>query len=294
MTAFANCKKSVFIYLRKTRAAMKNRMQAKIAYLNQRKQTNKKGFIMTVFLISLPVFISCLMVFTSLFFCIRNHNLAQSLCLKYTLQAQEQINKTLQDLLALNPLAKQLQRTHKQLKHLYLSALKQGNFFAVSALKTKMRIIKQKRIMLDRKQKNILNKTFKYIESAFTEFKQHITKFHPGRIWKEHHRPVPLAVTGKPRRGIAPSYYPMPRFSSHQTFSIHWEMPLYRFLPKWLEKAFFQSDLSLYNCSATIKRSGLTWKATLASLPGFFHKFHFTVFTQLKSFNFFPFLSAEG
>ena len=246
----------------------------KSSLLKIKKSTNKKGFIMAVLLISLPLFISCLMVFTSLLFCIRNHDLAQSICIRHTLQVQEKMKKALQDLLNLNPVANQLRQTQKHLEYLYREAIKTGELITISALRTQIEIIKQKRILLDKKQKNILNSTIRVVESSFNSFKRKLMKFHAGHIQKDHYQPIPLAVVGRPRGEIAPAYYPVPDFSSHQTFSFFWKMQLYRFLPKWLEKTFFQTQLSSYSCATTIKKRGLKWKTTLTSslllLRGFF------------------------
>ncbi|MDE0118408.1 MAG: hypothetical protein OXM55_00170 [Bdellovibrionales bacterium] len=230
------------------------------------KSGSKNGFIITLLLISLPLFLSCLMVFISLFFCIRNHDFVQSICLKQTLQAQIQIKKALQKLLHLNPLADQLRHTQKYWEQLYREALKSGELTTIAILRAKIEAIKRKRKFLDKKQKNILKSTTYHIESAMTVFKEKTRRFHSSYIRKNHHRPLPLAVIGRPLGDIAPSYYPVSYFSRHQTFSISWKMPLYHFLPKWLERAFFRPGLSLYSCSATIKKRGLKWKATLASL----------------------------
>ncbi len=226
---------------------------------------SEKGFIMTVLLMSLPVFISCLMIFTSLFFCIRNHDLAQSICLKHTLQTQEKMKKALHKLLNLNPLANQLRRTQKHLEYLYREALKAGEPIAITILRTKIEMVKQKRILLDRKQKHILNGTVPIINSAFYTFKQKMKIFNPSHIRKRHYQPVPLAVVAKPKGDIAPSYYPVSHFSLHQTFSLSWKMPLHRFLPRWVARDFFKNQLSSYNCAATIKKTGRKWKTSLAS-----------------------------
>ena len=230
---------------------------------------DEKGFITTVLLMSLPVFISCLMIFTSLLFCVRNHDLAQSICLKHTLQAQEKMKKALQNLLNLNPLANQLRQTQKHLEHLYREALKTGELITIAALRAKIEAVKQKRILLDRKQKHILNGTVQIIESAFHIFKQKMKTFNPSHITKSHYQPIPLAVVAKPKGDIAPSYYPVSRFSVHQTFSLSWKMPLHRFLPKWLAQDFFENQLSSYNCAATIKKTGRKWKPSLTSTPTF-------------------------
>ena len=227
---------------------------------------NEKGFIMTLLLISLPLFISCLMVFVSLFFCIRNHDLTQSICLEHTLKAQTQMKRVLQDLLKLNPMADHLRNRQRQLEYFYRKALKTGQLISASTLRVKIQLIKRKRKFLDRKQKSILKSTSQYIELVFTSFQQKTRRFHSSDIRKYHHRPIPLAVRGKPKGELAPSYYPVHNFSLHQTFSISWKMPLYRFLPKWLERAFFQPKLSSYSCSATIRRKGSQWHSTLASL----------------------------
>ena len=230
------------------------------------KSNSKNGFVITLLLISLPVFLSCLMVFISLFFCIRNHDFVQSICLKQTLQAQMQIKKALQKLLHLNPLADQLRDTQKYLEKLYRAALKSGELRTIAILRAKIEFIKRKRKLLDQEQKNILNSTTHHIESAVVLFKENTRKFNSSYIKKNHHRPTPLAVKARPKGDIAPSYYPVPYFSRQQVFSISWKMPLYHFLPKWLERVFFQPVLSSYSCAATIKKERLKWKATFAVL----------------------------
>ena len=230
-----------------------------------KEKSSEKGFILTLLLISLPVFLGCLMVFTSLLFCIRNHDLTQTICLTHTLQAQEQMKKALRNLLLLNPLANQLRQTQKHLQQLYRKALKTGEPVTITMLRTKIEIIKQKRIFLDRKQKHILNGTMRNVESAFHAFRKKMKPFNPSYINKEHHQPIPLAVVGKPKGDVAPVYYPVSDFSSHQTFSLSWKMQLYRFLPKWLTQTFFQNQLSSYDCAATIKKSEQMWKTTFTS-----------------------------
>ena len=248
---------------------LENPIQEKTRHSREARRQSEKGFIMTVLLISLPVFISCLMIFTSLLFCIRNHDLAQSICLKHTLQAQEKMKKALQNLLYLNPLANQLRHTQKHLEHLYREALKTGEPITIATLRIKIEVVKQKRILLERKQKYILNETFRIIESAFHSFKQKMRSFNPSHIRKNHHQPIPLAVVAKPKGDIAPSYYPVSPFSLHQTFSLSWDMPLHRFLPKWLAQDFFENQLSSYNCAATIKKRGQKWKTSLTSVSPF-------------------------
>ena len=245
-------------FRRRPKSSKKTQEQQK----NRKEQThiNQKGFIISLLLISLPLFISCLMIFTSLIFCIRNHDLTQSFCLKHTLQAQEQIKKSLKDLLNLNPLANHLRQTQKRLERLYKEALKAGEPIIIATLRAKIEIIKQKRILLDRKQHYILQGTIQHVEWAFLSFKKDIMKMRPGHIQKNHYQPFPLAVKAQPPGDIAPSYYPVMNFPFHQSLSFSWKMPLYQFLPKWLVQAFFQNDLSDYACSSTIKKHKLKWK----------------------------------
>lgn len=230
-------------------------------------KNNKKGFVLSLFLISLPLFVSCLMVFTSLLFCIRNHDLAQTICFKYNLQAQEKIRTSLQHLLSLNPIAKQLKEIEKHLRKL-LRATKYPP--AAAILRAKITLIRNQRVLLDRKQKYILNTTNKYMESSFLRFKKQMTEFRITNIQKDHYHPIPLAVKAKSKKVIAPTYHPVKSFSKHQKISFSWKMSLHRFLPTWIQKVFFKSQLSPYSCATTIKKNQLKWKTTLAFLPVIF------------------------
>ena len=229
---------------------------------------NKKGFVLSLFLISLPLFMSCLMVFTALLFCIRNHDLAQSICFKHNLQAQEKIRRSLQHLLSLNPIAKQLKQTEKHLRKL-LRATKYPP--AAAVLRAKIAFIRSQRVLLDKKQKYILNTTNRYTESSFLAFKTQMMKFRITNIQKHHYQPIALAVKTKSKTEIAPTYQPVELFSKHQKISFSWKMPLYRFLPTWIKKVFFKSELSNYSCSTTIKRSRQKWKTSLAYLSSIFN-----------------------
>ena len=238
-----------------------------LQHLHQHKlkdHKHKRGFIMTTLVISLPLFVTCLMVFASLIFCIRNHDLSQTICLRHTLKAQTQIKRALQTLLTLNPVADRLRNIQKHLGRLYRQSLRAGNFITAGVLKTQIEIIKYKRRLLDQQQKRILNGTSKDLQKNFANFKRQMTKFHARHIQKDHYHPVPLAVKARPKGDIAPAYHPVRGFSDKQKISFSWQMPLYRFLPKWLKTAFFQNGLSAYDCSATIKKNGLGWKAVLA------------------------------
>ena len=226
---------------------------------------NQKGFIMTLFLLSVPLFIICLMVLTTLIFCIRNHDKAQSYCLHYSLQAQEHFKRSLKKLLSLNPKAKILRKKHKVLKKWYQKALSVGEPISISVLKVKLRVIKQQRKLLDIKQKQILSQSTQHIESVFKTFKQKIKTLNAKQITKKHHYPFPLAVSAYPKWDIAPVYRPKKRFSQNQALTFYWKMPLYHFLPTWLIKIFFEETLSFYYCSATIKKQKRGWNTTLTT-----------------------------
>ena len=237
----------------------------KIFFLINRNKT-KKGVISTLTLLSLPVGLSCLMIFTSLIFGIRNHDGAQRVCLRYTLQAQEQMKSALTSLLRLNPMAKQLRRKQKQLERRLIQAVLTMDLVTASALKIKIKIIKGKRIALDFQQKNILTQAKLRMETQFYSFKMHLRRFRPQQIRKNHHQPFPLAVKTRPRGAIAPTYHPVKNFSQLQAVAFSWQMPLYLNLPDWIKRMFFRSELSAYRCSATIKKRRGKWKTTLISL----------------------------
>ena len=226
---------------------------------------NEKGFIMTGILLSLPLFLMSLMVLVSLIFCIRNHDQAQSYCLKYSLQAQENIKTNLKQLLKLNPKAKLLRKKHKTLKKLYRRALTIGEPISISILKAKLLMIKKQRVMLNIRQKQILKQSAQYMESAFKTFRKKLKPMQAEQIKKEHHYPFPLAVSAHPKNSIAPVYRPKRLFSARQTLSFSWKMPLHHSLPTWITKLFFKNKLSLYHCSATIKKHKLSWKSSLTT-----------------------------
>ena len=214
----------------------------------------KKGFAFSLLLISLPVFITCLTIFTALLFCIRNHNLAQKICIEQTLQAQTQQQTYMESLFLLNPLAKQLKRSYQQVSRLLKKAIKAKEPFTISILLTQREILRQKRWALDRAQKAILKQSRKAVENTFTQFKQKMHKLKASWIRKKHNKPFALAVKARPKRDIAPVYYTPRDFSKKQALILNWKMPLYQFIPEWIQKIFFKPELSAYSCSATLKK----------------------------------------
>ena len=216
----------------------------------------KKGFALSLLLISLPVFITCLMVFAALLFCIRNHNLAQKICIEKALQAQIQQQIHIESLLLLNPLAEQLKKAYQQVSQLLKKAIKAKEPVTISILLTQREILRQKRLVLDRAQKKILKQSRKSVEKAFDQFKHKMLTLQAGWIRKKHNKPFALAVKARPKRGIAPVYYAPMDFSKNQALILHWKMPLYQFIPEWIQKIFFKPEVSAYSCSATLKKKG--------------------------------------
>ena len=227
---------------------------------------NKKGSILTSLSLTAPVLISCMMLFISLMFFIRNHDLSQSICFKYNLQTQVKMKKQLKQLLELNPIAKSLRSLQKELERSYYKAVSASGPLApvtAATLKTAIEVVKQKRRVLDKQQKQILNQSRSHIEQQFSLFKKEIRRFNPRYIKKDHHQPIPLAVVAKPRGSLAPTYHRATSFSTRQTIYFSWEMPLYNSLPKWLIKASFTSHLSKYDCASTLKKRGSGWQVNL-------------------------------
>ena len=222
----------------------------------------QKGFAVSLLLISLPVFITCLMGFTALLFSIRNHDLAQKICIKAVLNAQTQMQIQLEQLLKLNPTAKQLKLSYQHISHLLRIAIKTGEPYTISALKAKKAILKQKRLILDRVQKQILKQSQISVQKIFFSFKQQMKKFNISQAAKTHNTPKALAVKARYKRGIAPVYYTPSDFSKKQTLSLYWKMPLYHFIPRWIQQVFFTPKLSSYNCASTLKKKDINGRFT--------------------------------
>ncbi len=220
----------------------------------------QEGFVTSVLLISLPVFITCLMGFVALLFCIRNYDLSQKICLQTTLKAQSQMQLQLQQLMKLNPVATQLRLSYQHVSHLLRIVMKTGEPFTISYLRTKKEILRQKRLALDRTQKQILKQSQYSVQKAFFSFKQQMKKFQARQIKKTHNKPRVLAVKARPKNDIAPVYYTPSDFPRRQTLSLYWRMPLYYFMPEWIRKIFFKPELSNYSCAATLKKKDINGK----------------------------------
>ena len=109
-------------------------------------RTGQKGFVTSILLISLPMFVTCLMGFVALLFCIRNYDLSQKICLQEALKTQSQIQIQLEQLMKLNPVATQLRLSYQHVSYLLRIAMKIGEPFTISYLRTKKRNIKTKKI----------------------------------------------------------------------------------------------------------------------------------------------------
>ena len=210
-----------------------------------------------------PLLITCLMVFTSLIFCVRNHDLSQSICIRHVLQIQRRIKNHLTHLLYLNPVADHLRNKYKSTQSLYKKALLSNNAVLVGILKTKLMFIQKQRIALDRKQQSILKRGKRDVQQSWSAFKKELMKFHPDWTKKKHPRPIPLAVLSRPKRDIAKSYYVPTKFSMKQRIEFSWSIPIDRFLPQIFQKTFFEKKFSAYMCAATLYQKGKRWSAGL-------------------------------
>ena len=224
----------------------------------------QRGFVTSLLLVSLPVFITCLMGFVALLFCIRNHDLSQKICIQAVLKAQSQMQLQLEQLLKLNPIAKQLKLSYQHVSRLLKIAMRTGEPFTISSLTAKKAILTQKRLVLDRTQKQILQQSQHSVQKMFFSFKHQIKKFQARQIIKIHNTPRALAVKARPKRDIAPVYYTPYDFSDLQTLSLQWRMPLYHFIPEWIQQVFFKPELSSYSCAASLKKK-LKWKTHLVT-----------------------------
>ena len=225
-------------------------------------RTGKKGFVTSILLISLPMFVTCLMGFVALLFCIRNYDLSQKICLQEALKTQSQMQIQLEQLMKLNPVATQLRLSYQHVSYLLRIAMKIGEPFTISYLRTKKEILRQKRLVLDRTQKQILKQSQISVQKAFFSFKQQMKKFQARQIRKTHNKPRVLAVKARSKNDIAPRYYIPYDFSRRQTLSLYWRMPLYHFMPEWIKKIFFKSELSSYSCAATLKKKEINGRLT--------------------------------
>ena len=204
---------------------------------------------------------ACLIVLTSLIFSVRNYDLAQKICIEHAFSAQKSHKKSINKLLLLNPLATFLRLKQTTLETAVKVAIVPK---VIAALKLAIKVVKQKRKLLDKKQKGILKQSKKNMDKIFSSFNKTISsKIKDTQyISKNHYNPYPLAVKAK-QKGIAPNYDRVPNFSKKQTLTFKWQMVLQSGLPKWLEKEFFEQGYSSYQCSATLKKKFLNWKVSL-------------------------------
>ena len=199
------------------------------------------------------------MVFTVLLFCVRNYDLSQSVCIRHVLGIQHNMKHHLKHLLSLNKEANRLRRQYRHTYSLYKKALRIKNIALVGILRARMAVIQFKRRLLDGRQKRIFTQGGWDLAKGWRGFKRELMPFHPRWLEKDHPLPLPLAVVGRPLRGIAKSYYPAGAFSTKQKIVFSWSMYLHRFLPHFLKEAFFTKKLSAYFCAATIYREEGKW-----------------------------------
>ena len=210
-----------------------------------------------------PLLITCLAVFAALIFCVRNYDLSQSICIRYTLQAQHKMQKHLEHLLKLNSKADTLRKSYKKTYKIYKIAKLSKNALVLASIKARLIWLHTQRIHLSIKQKTILAKGKLDLQKAWLTFKKELKKLHPQWIKKYTPHPSPLAVKSKPKGDIAPSYYIPSNFIKKQKLSFSWGMPIYQFLPSVLRKLFFNQHISLFTCSATLYPKGNKWIAGL-------------------------------
>lgn len=217
------------------------------------RSNSSAGFVLTALLVMLPVFLTALMGFCSLIFCLKNYNLAQSWCISSALQSQRQMKQKLTELLSLNPRADSLRNQYRYHLRWLKKSLKAGDLVTAGLVASRIKTIQLQRMKLHHRQQKIFHQSLKKMKESVRRFHKKMLYFSSVRKPAQYLRPYPLAVkaTGSV---LAPSYKIPFSFSAKQKLSLFWDMPLYRFLPGWLRRWLFKPDLfSSYRCSATLK-----------------------------------------
>ncbi len=234
-------------------------------YKNQKKPSS--GFVLTVLMLTLPLFLTCLVVLTSLIFSLRNYNFSQSVCISSVLHTQKNLQRQMDLLMKLNPEADRLRNRYRTNKKRFRRALRTGRFVKASVLMARGQMIQARRLVLHYRQQKILAQSLKQVHKDFWAFKRKMQPFRIKNVRQNYFRPYPLAVKAR-GPGPAPSYELLPSFSLKQTLSLFWDMPLYRFLPRWIKKWFFEDGFSSYECSATLKGKGAELLPALSVFKG--------------------------
>ena len=231
---------------------------------------NQKGLSTVMMLSFLPILLSVLLLFMSVFLIFQFRSETQYLCQTQLLKLQNRNEKTIQDLFRLNPKANKLRlQLISQQAKLFL-AVANLNFPAITYYKIQIEKTKAQQMMLEIQQKNILMqnqilnqmqilKTEKLIRTEFIDLSQINFFLLKAELFQIHSEIQDLAVE-KVWSGNGAAYQRKNRFSDQQLLSVKWNYQMQTNL-KWNGS---QQNIQYQNaCSATLEQKGLKWISNL-------------------------------
>lgn len=190
---------------------------------------NNNGFALAICLAILPCLIAGMLLAFSVFGFIQNDLSLKYQCRREGLNGQKQVQPLLTSLLASNPLAKTLQLLYWETKG-ELTIAKITNPLAVPAIEARLARIEEKRLALDRKQKQLINQSNLLLRTNHLKTEAQLLTS-GGRISNILLKAEFLGIQGKAptlavhpdSTDIAPTYSPLDDFENKQSLAHEWQ-----------------------------------------------------------------------
>lgn len=233
---------------------------------------NEKGSV-TVTLIALLPFLTAVMSVTlAIYLLLSNDARLRHACRTELLRAQSDVAKNINALFELNP---QATRLRLRLKAAQAKAAATIGTPAHAAALAELQFVIRLQLALALEQKRWLTQArlTTRLAPSRTSARLHQEAKTSWLLagdtktlsnWRLVNKPAVLTLDSSPKFSLTPDYQAPPGFSEMQKIRLRWSMKTKSLLPAWMRLFIGFSDLETSgSCSATLKKEGLRWRATL-------------------------------
>ena len=220
----------------------------------------QSGHVLIMFLILSSLFIGALGNIYANGMYLKDKTKALALCRSNLTDLQKDMKLSMSSLMKLNPLALGLRTAKKINKALLAKAALTGDLAMIKVYTDILNKITQRQRALAKKQKFILNSAY---TNSIVKLKFLKQKMHGSTDTIDIPYSKRLAVKKKAPDSITPSYVPRDNFIENQKIKITWTQNPLRNVPDFVKKMFSTLPKIKEECSASLRKSGSTWKSVL-------------------------------
>ncbi len=213
-------------------------------------------------MVFLPLALTVLVCLAAMAMTVKEESRSHSFCEKYGMILQDNLSKSLEALLKLNPKASKLRVKLERLDVEEAAAAASGNEEALPEIRAQIDATRFQQLILDREQRAIITGANYGIQSDAEKWRQKLATMNPVITAPK------LQVRRVPPEGLAPEYFPVQNFSAAQAATAHYRMTsaqMFGPAVSKLQESVGHKPSGIYHeaCATTIEHVGHSYSPRL-------------------------------